>query len=150
MYRGIAHLSKKTAGRIGKENWENKLFLTFSSIVWFWIGGFAAALCCAAAEFVLTKTISGTFFESVLLIAAAFAVFAGFYGGILYLMRRGTFPKRRCVVQDAPYMILSAAAKNSHSRSFVKRGSPKERECHMSAPRQLDDSLCTCNSPHIS
>ena len=72
MYRGIAHLSKKTAGRIGKENWENKLFLTFSSIVWFWIGGFAAALCCAATEFVLTKTISGTFFGSVLLIARSF------------------------------------------------------------------------------
>lgn len=105
MYRGIAHLSKKTAGRIGKENLENKLFLTFSSIVWFWIGGFAAALCCAAAEFVLTKTISGTFFESVLLIAAAFAVFAGFYGGILYLMRRGTFQKKTvrrsgCTVYD--------------------------------------------------
>lgn len=105
MYRGIAHLSKKTAGRIGKENWENKLFLTFSSIVWFWIGGFAAALCCAAAEFVLTKTISGTFFGSVLLIAAAFAVFAGFYGGILYLMRRSTFPKKTvrrsgCTVYD--------------------------------------------------
>lgn len=101
MYRGIAHLSKKTAGRIGKENWENKLFLTFSSIVWFWIGGFAAALCCAATEFVLTKTISGTFFGSVLLIA----VFAGFYGGILYLMRRSTFPKKTvrrsgCTVYD--------------------------------------------------
>lgn len=105
MYRGIAHLSKRTAGQIGKEKWENKLFLTFSVIAWFCIGGFAAASCCVAAEFFLTKRISGTFFGSVLLIAISFAVFAGFYGGILYLMRRGTFPKKTvrrsgCTVYD--------------------------------------------------
>lgn len=104
MYRGIAHLSKKTAGRIGKEKWENKLFLAFSSIAWFCIGGFAA-VCCAAAELLITKTISETFIGSVLLIATTAAVFAGFYGGILYLMRRGTFTKKTvrhsgCTVYD--------------------------------------------------
>ena len=104
MYRGIAHLSKKTAGRIGKEKWENKLFLVFGSIAWFCIGGFAA-VCCVAVELLITKTISETFIGSVLLIATTAAVFVGFYGGILYLMRRGTFPKKTvrrsgCAVYD--------------------------------------------------
>ena len=119
MYRGIAHLSKRTAGQIGKEKWENKLFLTFSVIAWFCIGGFAAASSCAAAEFFLTKRISGTSFGSVLLIATSFAVFAGFYGGILYLMRRGTFPKKTvrrsgCTVYDFEHSREELAlAKNS-------------------------------------
>lgn len=105
MYRGIAHLSKKTAGRIGNEKWENQLFLTFSCIAWFCIGGFAAAVYCVAAELFSMKTISETFLGFVLLIAVTAAVFAGFYGGILYLMRRDTFPKKTlrhsgCTVYD--------------------------------------------------
>ena len=122
MYRGIAHLSKKTAGRLGKEKWENKLFLVFSSIAWFCIGGFTAAPCCMAARLFFMNTISGTFFGSVFLIAATFAVFAGFYGGILYLMRRGTFPKKTmrrsgCTVYDFE--------RSREERTFTKLHSEK-------------------------
>ena len=105
MYRGIAHLSKKTAGRIGKEKWENKLFLAFCSIAWFCLGGLAGIPCCVAARLFFAYTISETFPGSVLLIAMTAAVSAGFYGGILYLMRRGTSTKKTlrrsgCTVYD--------------------------------------------------
>jgi len=98
MYRGIAHLSEKAAGKFGKEKWGKGLFLMFSSTVWAAIGG-TAAVCLLVSGFSVVS------FADTLAFLLFAAVFPGFYGGILYLFRQSQFSHKTirrsgCVLYD--------------------------------------------------